>query len=539
MTTTAAQRKHLDRVTRLLPGYDPWATAGDCWFDYDAAQDICDFFPECLRHVKGEWAGTPIILEDWQQGYLANLIGWKRLDGKRRYRTSILYVPRKNSKSTMCSGLALYLLECDGEGGAEIYSAAAERDQAAICFELAKSMVLQCPTLAGVTGVFRTSLTYKDSSYKAISADANTKHGYNPHAVLFDELHAQPNRDLVDVLTTGMGARSQPLMEFMTTADYGRESICNEIYEYACKVRDGIIDDQGFLPAIYEALATDDWTDPKVWAKANPNLGVSVKLAYLAEQCQKAKDTPGYENTFKRLHLNIVTEQANRWLSMDKWDACAAFTFTDEDLKGRRCFAGLDLASKIDIAALVLVFPMDDGSYRVRPYFWIPSDGAKKREDRDRVPYTVWARESHLTMTTGDVIDYDAIRLAIGELAKVYDIREVAVDMWNATQIATQLGGDGIEMVPFGQGYKSMSEPSKELEKLVIGGKWHHNGNPVLRWMASNVAAEGDAAGNIKPSKKHSTEKIDGIVASVMALGRAIVQDPNDGKSVYDKPQKD
>ena len=307
-------------------------------------------------------------------------------------------------------------------------------------------------------------------------------------------------------MLTSTGARKQPLVIHITTSDYDRESICNEKYAYAVKVRDGIIDDPSFLPVIYEASREDDWTHPDTWRKANPGLGESVFLEYLEREGKRAEDSPSYENTFKRLHLNIRTEQDTRWIPMVKWDACAEVEYEPEQLKGEKFYAGLDLASTTDIAALVLVFPNEAG-YAALPFFWIPGDSAHERERRDRVPYLTWARQGLIFLTDGDVIDYDAIRMKINELQKVYNIQEIAIDRWNVTQITSQLTGDGFELIGFGQGYASMSAPSKELEKLVLGQQLAHGGHPVMRWMESNVAIEMDSAGNVKPSKKRSSDE--------------------------------
>ena len=281
---------------------------------------------------------------------------------------------------------------------------------------------------------------------------------------------------------------------------------------------------------LYGAQPEDDWTDPKVWAKANPNLGVSKSVEYMRCECKRAQETPTYENTFKRLDLNIKTQQDVLWLPMDKWDACGG-DVDPGDLAGQVCYAGLDLASTTDIAALVLLFP--EVGNAVLPFFWIPAESARIRERRDRVPYETWARQGLIEMTEGNVIDYDVIRRRINELGEQFNIKEIAVDRWNSTQLQTQLTGDGFEVIPFGQGYASMSAPTKELEKLVLAGDLAHGGHPVLRWMASNVSVEMDAAGNIKPSKKKSNEKIDGMVALIEAIGRAIIA-PQEQGSVYD-----
>ena len=526
----AKRQSVLADTLRLIPGYDPFATAGDCWMDEEAAQKAIDFFPECLCHVKGELAGKPFRLEPWQQAVVGNVFGWKRPDGTRRYREAFVFVPRKNGKTAMAAGIVLFVLFCDGEPGAELYSAAADREQASLVFDQAKGMVLHEPELEGRAKVYTKAIVYESqgSAYKAISADAATKHGYNTHLAIVDELHAQPNRDLVDVLMTSTGARRQPLVMHITTSDFERESICNEKHEYACKVRDGIIDDPSFLPVIYEAQRDDDWTDPGVWAMANPNLGVSVSREYLERECKRAKETPTFLNTFKRLHLNIRTESDVAWLPIDAWDRCKAEAL---ELGGRKCWGGLDLSSNRDLTAFALAFPLDDGKWALKTWFWIPKDNARKRERDDRVPYITWSRQGHIKLTEGNVVDYDVVKADIAALHKRFNICQIGVDRWQATHITTQLQGDGFDMVPFGQGFASMSAPSKEFEKLVMGGQMVQDVNPVMRWCISNTMVETDAAGNIKPSKKKSTERIDGTVAGIMAVGCGVAN--KGGPSVY------
>lgn len=504
------------------------STEGEFWFDKAAADRAERFFETCLTHTKGEWAGTPLKLATWQaERIIRPLFGWKRADGTRRYRTAYIQIPRKAGKSTLAAGIALYLLMADGEPGAEVYSAAADREQAAIVFEMAKNMAEASEPLRKRVQPFKRALTVPStaSSYKVLSSEAYTKHGLSAHGIVVDEVHVLPDRELWDVLTTSTGARRQPLTVAITTAGFDRHSLCFELYDYGCKVRDGIIDDPAFLPVIYEAEPDDDWKSPQTWRKANPGFGVSVKEEYFAAECAKAQQMPTYENTFKRLLLNIWTEQDTRWLPMDAWDACGGEL---PDLEGRPCYAGLDLSTTTDITALVLAFPIGPTVYLL-PFFWVPQEGIHKRAKRDRVPYDVWVRQGHIEATAGSVIDYDAIRAKINALAERFNIREIAVDRWNATQLATQLTGDGFEIVAFGQGYASMSAPCKELEKRVLGREINHGNNPVLRWMASSVSVTMDPAGNMKADKAKSSERIDGIVAALMALGRVIANDENAG----------
>lgn len=506
-----------------------------------------EFFAEVLTHVKGELANKPLKLEPWQQSILANLYGWKRPDGTRRYRETLIYVPRKNGKTALAAGIILYTLFCDGERGAEIYGAASTYEQACFVFQQARGMVIQESELRSRCRVFNgqaKSITREDvmSFYRPIASEATASHGQNTHLAVIDELHALKDRELYDVLKTSMGARRQPLLVSITTADFEREgSICNELHGYASQVRDGVVSDPYFLPVIYEATSKDDWKSEETWRKCNPNLGISISTDSFSEACQKAQTIAAYENTFKRLHLNIRTEQDVRWLALETWDRCGQESIDEDELAGRACFAGVDLSTTTDVSACVLVFPPEcegscttnDGTFDVLPFFWVPRAGAEKRSKKDRVDYVKWIRDGYMFATDGDVVDYDAIREHLRLLAERYNICEVAIDRWNSTQLQTQLMGDGMNVVQFGQGFASMTAPTKELEKLIIANRLRHGSNPVLRWMASNVSVEQDAAGNMKPSKKKSAEKIDGIVALIMALGRSMVSEVR-AASVYE-----
>ncbi len=516
---------------------------GDFWFDQEAAADAVDFFPACLRHVKGEWAGQPFVLEPCERDIIAAIFGWKRKDGMRRFRTVYIEIPKKNFKSTLAAGIALLLLFADGEPGAEVYSAAADSGQAGIVFKMAKQMVKESPTLSSRAKNYRNSILFEEaaSSYQVLSADAPTKHGLNPHGIVFDELHTQPNRHLWDALTMGTGARRQPLTVALTTAGYDPRSLCGQEHDYALKIIKGIIQNDTYLPVIFAARPKDDWTKESTWRRANPLLGISLKLDYLEKECKRAQEMPAYENTFKRLHLNIWTEQSVRWMPVELWDRCAGKVYP-ASLEGAECFGGLDLASNYDIAALELYFPDGPNGPGIHPaespvlsFFWIPEDNMRRRSDRDKQDYEVWVRQGLVETTPGDVIDYAFIRRRINELGEQYHIREIAVDRWNATQTIIELGNDGFTMVPFGQGMRDMTFPTKELMRLVLQRRLAHGGNEVLRWMASNVAVRQDPAGGLKPDREKSGQKIDGIVALVMAIGRAMVHAGGEGGSVYEK----
>lgn len=504
------------------------------FFDRKAAARVVRFFERELRHTKGEAAGEPFILQRWQKKLLRRLFGWKsRETGLRKYRTLYLEIPRKNGKSAFGSGLALYLLDADGEIGAEVMSAAADTDQAAIVFETAKQMVLANPKLKNRIEIFKRSLVVHSSAstYKVISAEANTKHGANLSAVIIDELHAQPNRELTDVLVTSMAYRQQPMTVFLTTAGYDKNSICWEYHDYAEKVAKGIIKDPSFLGVVFAADPRDDWRLESTWRKANPNYGITVQPTYIKEQALKASEVVAYENTFKRLHLNIWTEQDSRWLPIEKWDSCGR-DFSLEELTGRDCIVGVDLATTTDVTAVCLLFPFSDGTYKAQAEFFVPREAVAVRTKRDRIPYDLWTQQGYIQTTPGAVCDYDYIRKAFSRWGQQYRITQIVIDRWNATQLATQLQGDGFEVAFFGQGFASMSAPMKELNALILGERIHHRHCPVMRWMVSNVAVEQDAAGNIKPSKRRSKEKIDGVVALVNALGVAISK-PVSAPSVY------
>ena len=505
-------------------------------YNKKAADRVVKFFG-LLKHTKGKWAGTPFILADWQENEIIRpLFGTLNSDGNRQYRTAYIEIPKKNGKSSIAAGIALYLLFADREKGSEIYSVAVDRDQAGIVFNIATQMVRQSPELLKRCKIIDSQkriVIYKTASfYHAVSADIPTKEGVNPHGVIFDELHAQPNRQLWDIFTTSGGTRTQPLIFVITTAGYDRKSICWEQHSYAEKVQKGIIRDPTFFPYVKAAPQKANWMSEKVWEKCNPALGDFRSLEEMRMFAKKAKEVPASQNTFRRYYLNQWTQQKSRWLSVEKWDA-AAGSVNEKELEGRDCYAALDLASSVDIAALALVFPVED-ILKALLYFWLPEENMLERSRRDKVPYDVWVREGLIEATPGNVIDYKAIKKKITEeLNLKFHIKEIAFDRWGMTQLSQDLNDAGFTMVPFGQGFASMSAPTKELLTRVLAKKIEHGGNPVLRWMADNMVVKQDPAGNIKPDKGASSEKIDGIVALIMALDRA-TRHQNEG-SVYEE----
>ena len=514
-----------------LPGYDPVATAaeGD-WFDVDSANIGVAFFAECLVFIEGGRAGEPFVLEDWQAAIIGALRGWKRAGGRRRYREGFIYVPRKNGKTALMAGLVDMTMFCDHEPGAQIYSAAADREQASLVFRHAAGMIEREPELSSRCVIHKSykSIEYPAEAavYKALSSEAGTKHGLSPSMAVIDELHAHRSSELMDVIATGMGTREEPLLVNITTADFDRESACNIKHDYATKVRDGVIDDPSFLPVIYEASADDDWTDEATWIKCNPNYGVSVQPEFLRRECQRAQDQPSFENTFKRLHLNLKTSTDAVWLDMQAWDACG--DTRSPDLSGRPCYGGLDLASRSDFAAFMLAFPPvdEDPRWRFKQWLWVPERTADKRDRSTNVPYMQWANAGDIILTDGDRCDYRTVQRAIEDAAHDFDLKDIGADRWNLEFLRQELNlPDDVEVYEFGQGFRSMSEPTKELGALVASRDIRHDGNPALRWMASNTVVEEDAAGNLKPSKRKSSEKIDGIVAMIMAIGRGMMHD--------------
>ena len=525
---------------RKLKKYKPTKfKAKDSHYDKDAA-DYAVMFIESLCHTKGTWAGKPFELIDWQEQIIRDLFGILKPNGYRQFNTAYVEIPKKMGKSELAAAVALLLTCGDGEERAEVYGCAADRQQAAIVFDVAADMVRMCPALSRRVKILASQkrIIYKptNSFYQVLSAEAYSKHGFNIHGVVFDELHTQPNRKLFDVMTKGSGdARMQPLYFLITTAGTDTHSICYETHQKAKDILEGRKIDPTFYPVIYGADESEDWTDPKVWRKANPSLGITVGIDKVRAACESARQNPGEENAFRQLRLNQWVKQAVRWMPMEKWDACA-FAVNEDALEGRVCYGGLDLSSTTDITAFVLVFPPtdEDDRYVVLPYFWIPEDSMDLRVRRDHVPYEVWERQGYLMTTEGNVVHYGYIEKFIERLGEKFNIREIAFDRWGAIQMVQNLEGMGFTVVPFGQGFKDMSPPTKELMKLVLEKRIAHGGHPVLRWMMDNIYIRTDPAGNIKADKERSTEKIDGAVATIMALDRAIRCGNVSTASVYD-----
>ncbi len=502
--------------------------SGDFVFDRTQAERVIAFFSDCLAHLEGEWAGQPFDLLPWQQGMLWILYGWRRRDtGTRRYRFAYVLVGRGNGKTGLASGLCLYEMIASGEAGAQVYSAATDRKTAKILFDSAQLMVLNSPWLRSVvtSSVNNLCIQGTASKFEPCAAEDSNLMGLRPSFVVLDELHAHASAGVWNAFYSAMGKRRSSLLLAITNAGYDRNSVCWRQQEYSEKVLDGVVEDPTWFSWICTIGQDDNWEDESCWIKSNPSLGELIQIEEMRQQAKKAREDPSSLNAFLRFRLSIWTTSHTAWIPLDKWDACGI----DEGellrlASTRRCSAALDLSTTTDISALVLLFeptPEDD-RYLVLPRFFLPRENIAARVKRDRVPYDVWERQGRFVLTDGNVIDYRAIRQDLLALRESYEIREVSFDRWNSSELVTELSEDGFEMVRVGQGFADMQAPTKRLMELVLGGRIAHGRCPVLRWMASNVIVKVDPAGNIKPDKGRSREKIDGIVAIIMALSGVI-----------------
>ena len=512
------------------------------WFDVEAGQHILDFARFC-RHVKGRWAGEVVRLEPWQQALLWILFGWMRSNGTRRFRSSYWEMARKNGKSLVAAIIGLYGLVADGEGGAEIYSAATKREQAKQIFTPAWLMAKKSPALRKRLTCYRDNIQIRDtaSKFEPLGRDSDTMDGTNPHFALVDELHAHRDDGIWGVLETGMRSREQPLMFGITTAGFNQASWCYEMRRYATQVLDGVVADDGFFCIIYtldreDIERPDGWKDQTLWIKANPNLEVSIDLEALQDAAVRAETMPTARSQFLTKNLSIWTNAGTQWIPAERWAMCGD-DVDEEALIGRPCYGGLDLSSTLDLTALVWVFPPygDDPLYRILPRFWAPEGAIVERMRQQKASYSTWHAAGYIEMIPGEVIDYEYIYRQVDEDAQRFDVREIAFDRWGASQLYVRLTAAGIVMVQMGQGTASMTAPMRELEKLIVAKMLAHGGNPVLAWNMHNLVAAGDGNG-IRPDKKLSVEKIDGAVALLMALARATLHDPAAAASMYDDP---
>lgn len=534
-------------------------------FDAGKAARVLNFFRR-LKHTKGHWRGVPFTLLPWQEQALSDIFGTVRENGYRQYTTVYMEIGKKQGKSEIGAGVGLYCLTSDDEWAAEVYGCAADRQQASIVFDVAVEMVDQNPTLRKhikpVLSLKRLIYMPTKSFYQVLSADAVSKHGFNVHAVIFDELHAQPDRALYDIMTQGSGdARKQPLYFVITTAgdDPDRHSIGWEVHKRAEEVLLGVKKDPTMYAVIYgldrenrriwtgreyetapgdwvdAATWRSIWSDKKIWAKVNPSLGHTVTLDKVEDHYTQAQGNLALEKNFRWLRLNCWEQlKINKWLGVDFWDLCAG-KVDEKALRGRPCYGGLDLSSKIDMTAFVLLFPPDEinKKWAMLPHFWLPEEMVRQRYEVDKVPYPEWVERGFLQTTPGNVIDYDFIKAKILDLKDKFNILEIAFDPWNAAQVAVDLGEEGLTMFEIRQGVKSMSPPTKEIEQIVRGRKLIHNGHPIMRWNVSNAKAKIDENDNIRLVKDKSKERVDGLFALINAMSRAMLH--NSGPSVYEQ----
>ncbi len=478
---------------------------------------------ETLPHVEGTWQSETIQLEPSQIFFVCQLFGFRRADGHRRYTTALYAVARKNAKSTLAAGIMLACLCLEPELGPQILSAATTGDQARIVWNIAKRMVDRDAQLRqefSLEAFANAIARYENGgSFRPINAKASSQDGLNPSASNFDELHAHKTRDLFDVLRSAAGSRKNPLFLYTTTEGYENAGPWQEVRRFAFQVLEGVIDADHFLALYYALDEKDDDFDESKWPKANPLLGVSVSLDKLREYAVEAKALPGSLAEFQIKRLNRRAASAEAWINLRKWKRCDGPVPLDE-LEGSPCWGGLDLASTTDLAAWRLLW-RHEGVWYTWGRFWVPQDAVKLRTERGTVPYATWVAEGHISETEGEVIDYAQIKAAVLADCERFGPTEIGFDRWNSSQLVTELLEEGAPMVEFAQGPKSFNPAMKELEKAYVSGNLRHGGNPVLTWNAANLVPRRDANLNMAPDRKRSAEKIDGMVALLMAFGRA------------------
>ena len=540
MTQTARIRKFWrDPVASYPEPFDPWRGAGNCFFDQDRAERVCQWIEENCRHKSGQFADQPFTLEPWEKQIVGHLFGWQRPqeDGTctRRFRTAFLYLPKKNGKTALTAAIGLILLVADNEQGAEVYSCSGDREQATLGFHAAQYFIESNPDLEPHIQIYEGYRSFyyaaTGSYWKILSSEARTKHGPNVHGLMIDELHVFRDRELIDTLTAGVIARRQPLVVYTTTAALAGENPCNMELEYAQGVRDGRIEDPTYFPAIWEPAKRDEeeWRDIRTWKRLNPNFGVTVSKQFVEDQIRRVEHMPAEENKVKRLHLNIQTNRYEEWLKADHWNACPEAT-PMTDLAGEVCYMGLDLGAKHDITGAVIYWPATRDVYAEA---WI----AEKQADENEL-YAKWVKEGYLHKTPGTVTDYAFVEKRVAELVAQFGVKQIGYDPWNATQTITNLATNyGLEdrLMLYRQGPQSFNEPSKQLEALVMASKIRHGDNPVLSWMALNAGKRTDENDNIRPVKpKGQTHlKIDLLVALVMAMGLSISDQDDKGDGDY------
>ena len=522
--TLAVKRYYNDLENALDKGW---------YFDRKAAIRAIGFI-EKLKHTKGKWAGQRFKLESWQQFILWNIFGWMKADGTRRFRYVYVEIARKNGKTALSAGIGLYMLFADGEARPEVYSAATVKDQARICFSDAVEIVKKTD-LKNYLSPYRNSIVYelKGGTMKPLSSDYGTHDGLNPSCGIIDEFHAHKDSGMFDVIKSAFGARRQPLMFIITTAGFNKNGACYAYRSNVIKILQGINEDDSLFGIIYTLDSKEEWDNPKMWIKSNPNLGVSVFPEYLADQVNDAKNRPEAVRNVMTKNVNLWVDAEKTWILDDMWQKCIGTTDI-KSLRGCKCWGGLDLSNVSDITAFVLLFHENE-KFQLLPFFWIPEEKMLEKIRKENINYDKWSSLGFVKVTAGNVLDYDFVKADILQIAEIYDLQSTAYDRWNASQTIIDLQNEGMECSPFGQGYGSMGAPTKEFEKMVLTEKIEHFGNPVLRWMMASTVVKTDPAGNIKPDKEKSSQKIDGIVASIMALGEWMTAQAEEDNNPYNQ----
>lgn len=499
-------------------------------FDRNKAKKIYTFFDKFVKHTKGELAGKPVKLEPWQKFILGSLIGWiSKETGYRRFELGYTQIARKNGKSLLSSGLSLYMFMADGEEGAEIYCASVKQATAKIVFEDAMKIIQKSYALRKHTHIQKSlnTMTFRDSVFKALSADKG-QDGLNIHFCSYDEFHLEKNREMYDVLISGMGARRQPLMFIITTAGESRggTSPCYLQYEYCKQVLEGAMENENVFAYIAEMDENDDVENPENWFKSNPNLDVSTSLKSLKQAYVRARDNDEMDN-FMIKHMNKWIQRKDVYFPVNRWEQMEV-----PELKGKECYIGIDLSSKLDLTGVTAVFPLDNEEYAILSHCFTPEFGLDDRARRDRVPYRKWAREGFLTVIPSEVIDIDYVFNYIKGLAEKYTVVSCNLDPWNATSLMTKLDNEGFEVNEVRQGYRTLSEPIKYTKELMILKKFNHMNNPLLKWCTANAVAKYDANENVVLDKDKSINRIDAIASTVTAMVHAMLH--NDTTTIND-----
>jgi phage terminase large subunit-like protein len=516
---------------------EPRKMAG-AMFDAERVDKVLRVFHE-LRHTKGRLGGQPLDPDPWQIAYIiAPVFGWVHEDDDgylvRIITTLYVDVPRKNGKSTLAGGFAIYLTCSDGEEGAEVIAAATTKDQASFVFQPVKKLAETAPALKGKVKTLGSRIihTRTNSYFAVVSSVGDAQHGANIHGAIIDELHIHKTPELVETIETGTGSRSQPLVVTITTADEGKP---NTIYarrrDRIEKLAKRVFTDHSTYGVVWAADEKDDPHDPATWAKANPGYPISPTSRYMRSESDKARQSPAELATFQRLHLGIRTRQKTRFILLRDWDRNAGRPFDPDEMEGAEAFGGLDLASVSDLTALCWLFPFDDGEgYRVQWHVWAPEASIDKLDQRTaNAASSLWVPKGFLTLTPGDVTDYDFVKAQIIADAETYDVQSLGVDPYNATQLTNDLQDEGLPVVKVRQGFLTLSPPMKEVQRLILRGRQRdpfleHGGNPLVRWSVDNLAVATDASGNVKPDKENSGDKIDPISALATAMSEALAR---------------